>query len=252
MGLLFTLLLGIFIVIGAIIVFLFKNNKKFTLFSISLAFGVMSMLVLIDLLPEAFEVVNTGNMIYNVIYITVGVAIGFMLLKILDYFIPDHHDDLDTHKDDDKNLHHIGLVSSIALVIHNVVEGMAIYLLITNDLKAGLMACVGVGLHNIPLGMVIASTFYKSNKSIKKTMFIIIGIALSTFIGGLTIYLFNLSSIMELLESITITLTIGMLIYILIMELLPKVIHTNDKKITICGIVLGILLLVATLFIHVH
>lgn len=252
MGLLLTLILGIFIIIGAVIVFLFKNNEKFTLFSISLAFGVMAMLIIIDLLPEAFEVIDSGSAVYNILYILIGASIGFLVLKVLDHFIPDHDDDPNTHKDDDKNLHHIGFVSSIALVIHNIVEGMAIYLLVTSDLKAGLMACIGVGLHNIPLGMVIASTFYKSNKSIKKTMLIILGISLSTFVGGLAIYLFNLSSVMELLEGVTITLTIGMLVYILVMELLPKVIHSDDKKITISGIVLGILLLLATLFIHVH
>ena len=57
---------------------------------------------------------------------------------------------------------------------------------------------------------------------------------------------------MELLEGITITLTIGMLSYILVMELLPKVIHSKDKKITFSGIGLGVLLLILTLFIHVH
>lgn len=249
MGLLLTLALGIFIILGAIIVFLTKNNDKFVQFSISLAFGVMVMLILFDLLPEAYEIIDNGNVIYNIFYILIGGTIGFILLKILDCFIPDHDDDPDDDSDDDKNLKHIGLVSSIALVIHNIVEGMAIYLLVTSDLKAGLMASIGVGLHNIPLGMVIASTFYRSNQDKKKTMLIIFGISLSTFIGGLFICLFNLSNIMELLESISLTLTIGMLSYILIMELLPKIIHSKNKKITVSGIGLGIILLIIALFI---
>ncbi len=250
MGLLLTLILGIFIIFGAMIVFLFENNEKFTLFSISLAFGVMTMLIIIDLLPEAFEVINSGNMLYNVIYILIGASIGFIFLKVLDHFIPDHDDGLDTDNDnEDKNLKHIGLVSSVALVIHNIIEGMAIYLLVSSSLKAGLMACLGVGLHNIPLGMVIASTFYKSNNSRKNTLMIILSISLSTFVGGLLVYLFNLTSIMDILESITITLTIGMMLYIVLMELLPKIINSKDKKITISGILLGVILLVFTLFI---
>lgn len=252
MGLLLTLILGIFIIIGAIIVFLFKNSEKFTLFSISLAFGVMTMLVITNLLPEAYEVIDGGNIIYDTLYVLLGSSIGFIILKILDYFIPDHHDDLDTDEDDDRNLKHIGLVSSIALVIHNIVEGMAIYLLVTSDLKHGLLACIGIGLHNIPLGMVIASTFYKSNQSKKNTMLIILGISLSTFIGGLIIYLFNLTTILPVLESIAITLTIGMLIYISVMELLPKIINSKDKKITLSGITLGIILIILTLFVHTH
>ncbi len=249
MGLLVTLALGFFILLGAGIVFLMKNNDKFIQFSISLAFGVILMLITIDLLPEAYETIDSGNYIYNFLYIFLGAGSGFLFLKILDYFVPDHEDNHNTTLDDDKNLKHIGLVSSIALVIHNIVEGMAIYLLVTSDIKAGLLACIGVGLHNIPLGMVITSTFYKANNNKRKTLFIILGISLSTFIGGFFIYLFHLSNVIKLLESVSIVLTIGMLIYILLMELLPKIIYTKEKKITAIGILLGIMLLIITLFI---
>lgn len=137
MGLLFTLILGIFIIIGSLIVFLTKNNDKFVEFSISLAFGVMMMLIIVDLIPEAFEIIDYNSIWVRFSYIGVGALIGFLFLKLLDHFIPDHEDDLSTTSDDDKNLKHIGFVSSIALVIHNIVEGMAIYLLVSSDLKAG-------------------------------------------------------------------------------------------------------------------
>ena len=246
-GLLLTLLLGLFIIVGAIIVFITKNNDKFIEFSISLAFGVMVTLIFIDIIPEVFEVIDLGGTWKNLLAILGGGLLGFLLLTLLDRFIPDHDDDHTTHKDDDRNLKHIGLVSSIALIIHNIVEGMAIYSLFISDSTAGVMASIGVGLHNIPLGMVIASTFYQGNKSIKKTFLIIIGIALSTFIGGLVIYLFNVDSIMEIIEGISLTVTLGMLIYISIRELLPKIIHSEYKKITISGIVLGVGLLLITL-----
>lgn len=249
MGLLLTLLLGIFIIVGALIVFVTKNNNRFINFSISLAFSVILMLIITDLVPEAYEIVDNGNLVYSIVYILIGAGIGFLLLRILDHFIPDHDDDPDNEKDDEANLEHIGLVSSIALVIHNLVEGMAIYLLVSSDLKAGLMACIGVGLHNIPLGMVIASAFYKSNKNKKKTSLILLGISLSTFVGGLLIYFFNLGNILEIVEGVSLTLTIGMLLYILIMELFPKVIHSKYKIDTVIAIVLGIVLLGITLFI---
>lgn len=250
MGLLFTLILGVFILLGAGIVFVTKNNDRFVQFSISLAFGVMVMLIALDLLPEAYEVINQGNINSTIIYISLGIISGFLLLKVLDYFIPDHEDDSTTTEDDDKNLKHIGLVSSIALVIHNVVEGMAIYLLITSDFKSGLLACIGVGLHNIPLGMVIASTFYKANKNKKNTIIIMLGISLSTFIGGLFIHFIPLVGALDILEGISLTVTIGMLLYILIMELLPKIVNSKKyKKTTIGGILLGIILLLMTLLI---
>lgn len=249
MGLLFTLILGIFILVGALIVFLTKNNDRFVQFSISLAFGVMIMLIAIDLLPEAYEIIDYGNIIYDVIYISIGALIGFLLLKLLDYFIPDHEDNHTVSQEDDRNLKHIGLVSSIALVIHNIVEGMAIYLLISSDFKSGLLACIGVGLHNIPLGMVIASTFYKANQNKKNTMMIMLGISFSTFIGGLFVHFIPLVGALDILESVSLTLTIGMLLYILVMELLPKILNTKYRRTTITGVLLGIILLFVTLFL---
>lgn len=246
-GLLLTLLLGIFIIVGALIVFLTKNNEQFIDFSISLAFGVIITLIFIDILPEVLEIVNLGSIWKNIIIILLGSFLGFIFLTLLDKFIPDHDDDHTTHEDDDKNLKHIGFVSSIALIIHNIVEGMAIYTLYMNDTTSGIMASIGVGLHNIPLGMVIASTFYKANRSKKKTTLIIVGIALSTFIGGLVIYSFNIEKIMEIIEAISLTITLGMLVYISIRELLPKIIHSEYKKTSYFGIAFGIVLLLITL-----
>lgn len=248
-GLILTLVLGLFIIAGGVIVFLSKNSDKFIEFSLSMAFGVIGMLLIFDLFPETWETINTGNRFINCLMIFCGACIGFFFLRILDRFIPDHEDDLSTTEDDERNLNHIGLVSSIALVIHNIVEGIAIYTLYMSDAKAGIMAGIGVGLHNIPLGMVIASTFYRYNKKKSRTSFILLGISLSTFLGGLLMYFFPLEESIHFIESISLTVTLGMLFYILIMELIPKIRHTKYKKMTVMGLVTGILLLLIPFFI---
>lgn len=247
MGLWLTFLLGIFIVLGAIVVFYCENSEKFIEFSIALATGVILMLILIDLIPEVIEVVPFVGA-FKIFAILSGIAFGFVLLLILDKFIPDHDDDETTHEDDAKNLEHIGIVSAIALFIHNIVEGMAIYMLSTNDIKAAFVASVGVGLHNIPLGMVIASAFYQRIENRKKTMLVVTAVALSTFLGGLIVCIFPITNYIEILEAITLTLTIGMLLFILIMELIPKMRKTEHKKISIIGFAIGVVLLLTTLF----
>jgi len=128
MGLWLTFLLGIFIVLGAIVVFYCENSEKFIEFSIALATGVILMLILIDLIPEVIEVVPFVGA-FKIFAILSGIAFGFVLLLILDKFIPDHDDDETTHEDDAKNLEHIGIVSAIALFIHNWRNG---YLYVVN------------------------------------------------------------------------------------------------------------------------
>jgi len=246
MGLWLTLLLGIFIILGALIVFYTDNSDKFIEFSISLATGVILMLITVDLIPEMLEIVPYKGWFKYFATIS-GIAFGFILLLVLDKFIPDHHDDETTDEDDHRNLEHIGLMSTIALVIHNIVEGMAIYILATTNLKAAFITCIGIGLHNIPMGMVIASAFYQQNESKKKTFTILGTVSLSTFIGGLLILIFNLHNYIEILEAISITLTIGMLLFILIMELIPKMKKAKNKKVSNTGFITGIILLLITL-----
>ncbi|MEG0908962.1 MAG: hypothetical protein RSH78_01210, partial [Bacilli bacterium] len=53
--------------------------------------------------------------------------------------------------------------------------------------KLGLMVGLGVGIHNIPLGIVIASTYQKANNNQKKTIIISL-IILSPFI---TLFIFG-------------------------------------------------------------
>lgn len=246
MGLIITFILGLFILLGALIAFLSKNNKSFINFSIGLAFSVISLLVLLELIPHTIETLNNINKISTSIIILIIFALsGIILLKILDHFIPNHHG---THK---HNLEHIGLLTAVALVLHNIIEGMAVYNIAEMSLSAGLLISIGIGLHNIPLGMIIASTIYQGNKSKKKTTYIILLISLSTFIGGL-LMIFLKDYFNSQMQGIILSITLGMLIFISSFELLPKIIKTQDKKNIAKGMLLGIVFIIFALLFHHH
>lgn len=244
MGLLITLVLGLFIVVGAIITFASKNNNRFVNFSISLAFSVMIMLMFVDLIPEVKEIfIGEFGSILGIILALLGIVGGIIILKLLDIFIPDH----EGHEKEE--LKHIGLISSIALILHNIIEGMAVYTAVNNSAESGLLISLGVGLHNIPLGMVITSTFYKANNNRKKTWSIIILVSLSTFLGGLIMMMLSGILVNEIVLGILLSITLGMLIYISVFELLPKMLEMKNKKVALVGIITGIVLILITMFI---
>ncbi len=235
-----TLVLGLFILLGSAIVFITKNSNTVVNFSISMALGVMTSLGIFELLPESYEHLEQfHNLKIPVMFGTI--LIGILFLTFLDQFIPDHHLENHTEKEEKENLHHIGLVSSIALVLHNMIEGMAIYSTVTTDMKLGLFMCIGVGLHNIPLGMVITSTFYKSNNSIKKTLWISLFISISTFLGGMIMYLLS-NIITDAVLGILLSITLGMLFYIICFELIPHIKENWKEKTTVFGVVFGIII----------
>ena len=245
-GLLTTFLLGLFILIGAGIALLINKKTKVVDFSIGLAFGVILALVLTDLIPEIFE-----NLGFRYIYIAVIFAfLGYFILKGLDYFIPDHHEHGSMSASESKeNLSHIGFITTIALVLHNVIEGMAVYSTALSDSHLSLLLAIGVGFHNIPLGIVIASSFYQSSKNFNKTIISVFLVSISTLCGGLIMYLFNLTSISEIVLGILLSLTLGMLLFILINELWPRIRSTKDKKTIYIGISVGIVILLIGMLI---
>lgn len=253
-ALLLTLVLGLFILLGTIIVFITKNNEKFVSFSLALAFGVMISLSIFELFPEAYEHLEILEN-WKIPVLLGCIMVGIIILKLLDHFIPHHADDEGHHhskKEHMEHLYHIGIVSSIALVLHNLIEGMAIYGTASTSIHLGLLVGLGVGLHNIPMGMVIASTFYKSSENKKKTVVISFLISISTFVGGLIMFFLNGIMKEELILGILLSITLGMIIYIALFELLEQMIHSKNKKETIIGIILGTSILFLSLLIGGH
>ena len=170
LGLVLTLIVGLFIILGCYVGLNYKDNKKFTDFSISIAFGVIISLILFEILPETFEVLNGQvGIIRSLLAIIILSLIGIVALKILDLFVPHHeHESHHKHKHNSDKCHnehlfHIGIISSVAMIVHNFIEGMSLYLVSNASLLSGILLCIGIGLHNIPMGLVISSTLKSSN-----------------------------------------------------------------------------------------
>ncbi|MDD2518534.1 MAG: ZIP family metal transporter [Bacilli bacterium] len=243
-GLLFTLFIGMFILIGTAIVKLTKNNDKFVHFSISIALGVIVSLLILDLIPESFELLGERYDSFVTTLMVIGFStLGLLILMALESLIPHHG------HGHGEELFHLGLVSSIAIILHNVIEGMAIYATINTSVSMGFLMGLGVGLHNIPMGMVITSALDKSKTKISKTSIILFLISISTFVGGLIMYLSGSILNNSTLLGIVLSITQGMLIYIVVFELLPHIKHGHSKQNNIIGIIIGILImLISTLF----
>ena len=126
---------------------------------------------------------------------------------------------------------------------------MAIYLSACNDISLGLVMSIGVGLHNIPLGIIITTTLRVSDAKSKDYVILLGSLFLSSFVGGLIPYLLNLNTVSDTVIGSLLSLTLGMLLYIIIFELWPKVVKTKNKKITIIGLISGVILLLLSLLI---
>lgn len=236
MNLLLVLLFGLTILIGTIIV-LITNKKWIQELSLGIAFSVITLLVIFELVPETLEHCSF-------IVMVVFTLIGMVFIKLLDLFVPEHH-----HSSDSGHTLHIGIITCIALILHNLIEGMTLYIAFSSSIKLGLLMGLGVGLHNIPMGMVIGSTLYEKNNSLFKTLAVSFLVSLSTFFGGLIVTLFG--SLDEYILGILLSLTLGMLLYMVLFELLHHLKHQNKKN-SLIGIIIGVIIFLLSLLIHSH
>ena len=161
-----TLLSGLSFFIGYLITKLIKDEKKLITFSVGFSFTIILGLIFTDLLPECLEFTD------NKLIILGFVILGILLLKVLDLFIPDHEHEHTKKKD---HMEHIGLISTLALFIHNVIEGTAIYTATLSSINIGLFTSLGVSFHNIPLGIQISSLV--KNKKEKLTLLTILSLS---------------------------------------------------------------------------
>ena len=224
-----TLFSGLFYLIGLIVYRFVKHKKELTIMAISCAFIVIIGLIVFDLIPELIELGNA--------WLYVFIVLGFTLLFLIDKLIPHHHHE--HHKNDEftkehKNrLEHISTITILALSMHNLIEGMALYSISLESIRSGTLMLIGVGLHNLPFGFQIAGT---------KNKLLVFLLVISAFLGGLVVFFFG--NIDEFLQGVVLAISMGMLFHILLFELFKEIRENIRQKATIYGIIIGVILLI--------
>lgn len=241
MGLLITFVLGIFVLLGAAIAGFAKNEHRVSELSVAVALGAIVMLLVLDLLPETFEGVEHIGWVLTLI----AVIVGFAVLALLDRFLPDssmahHGGEAHGHAHGLGHPHgsalHVSVAVVIALTVHNIIEGMSVYGVATQSVTAAFLLAFGIGIHNMPMGMIIYSGV--RDQSLGRRVVILAIAALSTFLGGLVMFMLG-TAVDDHIVHFMIALTVGLLLYIVICELAPHAIRTDNAKLTIAGLLVG-------------
>ncbi len=235
LAILITLLSGLSFFIGYFITKFVKDEKKLIIFSVGFSFSVILGLIFLDLLPEVLETLN------NKLIIILCVFSGIILLKLLDLVLPNH-----SHNSKIKNhMEHIGVISAIALFLHNIIEGTAIYTNALNDIKLGIFMMLAVSFHNIPIGIQISSLIQNRKEKISLLSLL----SLSSIVGIIILIIFNVE-FSDLLVGVLMSISLGMLIYISIFELLHEIIENINKKELKLGLISGIILILIGFLLH--
>ena len=209
-----------------VIFFSSKNKDKIITSSLSFATGVMVCVSLLDLMPESLNMLNNNlNLFLGIILFLIFLCIGVLTSMAIDKYLPDNSENTDN-----KGLYKIGIISMVAIVLHNIPEGIATFITSTNNLKLGLTITIAIALHNIPEGISIAVPIYHAtNNKLKAFLYALLS-GMSEVLGSILAYLFLAPLINDHVMKALYAIIAGIMIHISVYELIPGAYKESTLK----------------------
>lgn len=220
--------------IGALLGIINYPSKKFMFNMLAFAAGVMLTISFINLIPQSILFSST-------IVAVIGVAIGALLMYIIDKIIPHIHPERNIDKNKDFcNIKKSSMYINTALFIHNLPEGMVIALgTITNN-SLGIIIAIAITIQKIPEGICVAAPTYYCNKNRFKSFMIACSTLIPLFIGFFIAY-FLYQNLSQTVIGLIIGITAGFMIYISTDELIPASSKKVSHHSTIISLIIGVL-----------
>lgn len=234
-----TFLAGFSTMIGTIIIFISKSNpKKIVLASLSFAAGVMITVSITDLIPESLSLLR--DMLFGtkaMLLCFLGIILGVIISMLIDYYLPSNK--LDGAKD--KSLYKVGIISMLAIILHNIPEGIATFVATSSDTLLGVSLAIAIAMHNIPEGISISVPIYYSTNSKKKAIIYTLVSALSEPFGALIAFIFLRNIINDIILGILFAIIAGIMLQIAFCELIPTARRYNNKKYLFIFFLVGVI-----------
>jgi ZIP family zinc transporter len=232
---------GLSTMLGALGIFIpIKNRDNFLSFSLSLSLSVMIMVSLFDLIPSALPYINTGTVLFDILIFAIFFIIGVLLVTFIERLI---------EKGKGSSLYNLGILSFISLVMHNLPEGILTFMSTYQNFNLGVSLCFAIALHNIPEGISIAVPIYYSSGSRGKALLSTLLSALAEPIGALLAFLILKKYITNQMISVILILVAGIMITLSINKMLPEALSYKRKKPMYIGVIVGIIVVILSLFI---
>jgi ZIP family zinc transporter len=237
-----SLLAGLSTVIGSFIVFFSKSkSKKLLTFALSFSAGIMITLSFTDLYPfsQRILVAKKGpftGILLSLLFLLIGVIISMLI----DYLVcTEVH--LDTKKNySEKSLYKVGLISMVALILHNFPEGIATFMSSYQNTTLGIYVTIAISLHNIPEGISIAMPIYYSTSSKFKAIKYTFYSGMAEPFGAFLAFLFLKPFISDITLGIIFAIVAGIMLYIAFQELIPEARSYKHTRVYIFSLLLGI------------
>ena len=249
--------------------FISSSHKKLLSLSLSFSAGIMIYVSFMEMLPEGIhlieEYIGEGSSWVALIWFFAGMFMTAVIERFVHAFAGDlhnhdhnhnhnHNHDHHDHVDENSHLTKLGLMSAIAIAIHNIPEGLALFTAGLKDITLAYPIAAAVIIHNVPLSIAISVPLYYSTGSKKKAFLYTLLVGLCQPIGAILGYVLLSNFFNDLVFGILFSVVAGIMVFVSLDELLPASQKDEDHHLSVYGAIAGMIVMAISLgfFGHSH
>lgn len=258
---LLTLLAGLSTGIGSALAF-FTRRSNVGLLSAALGFsaGVMIYVSFNEILSKARQALTGAIGDVNGAWATaIAFFSGILFITLIDRFIPSFENPHEPHPIEDmddarrsadfKSLHRMGILSAVAIAIHNFPEGLATFTAALKDPGLGIAIAIAIAIHNIPEGIAVAVPIYYATENRGKAFTFSFLSGMSEPLGALIGYLVLRPFFNDIVFGVLFAFVAGIMVFISLDELLPAARRYAEGHTAVYGLISGMAVMAVSLLL---
>ncbi len=256
-----TLFAGLSTGIGSSLAFFTKHtNTKFLSIALGFSAGVMIYVSFVEMFFEAKHTLVTelGEMRGNVITV-VSFFCGIILTALIDKVVPSFENPHELHKIEEmddteqsvhfRKLYRMGLLTALALTIHNFPEGLATFASALKDLKLGIPIAIAIAIHNIPEGIAVSIPIFYATGDRKKAFMYSFLSGLAEPFGAVVGYIILFSFLNDIVFGVLFASVAGIMVFISLDVLLPAAREYGEPHLSAYGLIAGMAVMAVSLLL---
>ena len=230
---------------STIALFAHRTNKRLLSFSLGLSGGVMIYVSFVELFQQAREAIGA---IYG--------PQTVLLIGVIDRLVPSVENPHEAHmieelekKPKNAKLMRMGLMTALAIGIHNFPEGIATFATAVENPTLGIAIAVAIAIHNIPEGIAVSiPVFYATGDRMKAFRYSLLS-GLAEPVGALLAYFILMPFMSPVMMGCILAGVAGIMVFISIDELLPAAREYGEAHISIYGVMSGMAIMALSLIL---
>ncbi|UCE14070.1 MAG: ZIP family metal transporter [Candidatus Heimdallarchaeota archaeon] len=222
--------------IGMIIIWKYKEwGEKNVIYFMSFAAGLLLAVSILHIIPESFELNSSAPLC---------LLVGFLSFHAYDRVIDNHS--FNNHDRKSARLYSLGIITAWGIGIHSFIDGVVYMITFSVSMFTGVVTSTAMVFHEIPEGIITFLLLREAGFSEKKSLaYSFLAAAISTPLGAIIAYPF-VNNLDNTQLGILLGLSAGALLYVGASRLLPES-ESGSVKYSLltlgCGITLAIIII---------